>query len=365
MQTKMVTSDTEVVAGQEICDSYLENFKNRSNGFDLGALKYEGYFSKKSNDTDIEDMFVSIPVKNQESIIVSVIESFLQNCELKVTLGFVFDNCTDESMNNVLAYFEQNFRNLKKVYKVIILSSKKELFESTCDNLLFKFCHSKYFMSLQADIFFQDKFFLEKSTKLFNQVPNLFGISGRAVVAFSLIEEKRPLSIVKLFDFIFQSIFHLQRKKRLPHAYKNTTYFGDISNFPNTKMYFTKRELRTLFIGDAIIRGPVIWDSKKFHALGALDDVAFFLGRDDCDICLRANQKKWIVGYLPCIYISNAMNGTSRKPRSIDVIEAMNKRSILSRIFPGELHRFWDRENSGEQSHGQKALKRLQIKKQN
>ena len=137
MQTKMVTSGTEVIAGQVVCDSYIKNFKNRSNGFDLGTLKYEGYFSRNSNDTVIEDIFVSIPVKNQESIIVSVIESFLQNCELKVTLGFVFDNCTDKSMNNVLEYFEQNFKDLRIVNRVIILSSIKELFESTCDNLLF------------------------------------------------------------------------------------------------------------------------------------------------------------------------------------------------------------------------------------
>jgi len=365
MQTKMWTSGTEVITGQEICDSYLKNFKNRSDGFNLGVVKYEGHFSRNSNDTLIGEMFVSIPVKNQESIIVSVIENFLQNCELRVTLGFVFDNCTDESMNNVLKYFEQNFRDLKKVNKVIILSSKKELFESTCDNLLFKFCHSEYFMSLQADIFFQDKSFLEKSIKLFNQLPNLFGISGRAVVAFSLIKGKQPLSIVKFFDFIFQIIFYLQRKKRLPHVYTSFNYFGDVSNFPNTKMYFTKRELHTLFIGDAIIRGPVIWDSKKFHTLGALDDVAFFLGRDDCDICLRANQKKWIVGYLPCIYVSSSMNGTSRKPRSVDVIESMNRRSGLSLLFPGELHRFWDRENSREQLNEQKALKRVRIKKPN
>jgi len=362
MQTNMVTSGAEVIAGQEKCDSYLENFKNRSDGFYLGVVRYEGHFFRNSNDSIIEELFVSIPVKNQESIIISVIENFLQNCELKVTLGFVFDNCTDESMNHVLKYFKQNFRDLKKVNKVIILSSRSELFESTCDNLLFKFCHSKYFMSLQADIFFQDKLFLEKSIKLFSQLPNLFGISGRAVVSFSRTDEKQPLSFVKLFDSIFQIIFYLQRKKRLPHVYTSYNYFGDVSNFPNTKMHFTISELHTLYIGDAIIRGPVIWDSKKFSALGALDDVAFFLGRDDCDICLRATQKKWIVGYLPCTYASISMNGTSRKPRGVDAIEAMDKRSGLSLLFPGELHRFWDRENSREQLNGQKALKRVRIK---
>lgn len=364
MYTKMITQGTEVIKGQEICDLYIEDFKNRSHGFNLGAVKYEGYFSRKLKESIIEEIFVSIPVKNQEAVIVSVIESFLQNCELKVTLGFVFDNCTDQSMNLVLKYFEQNFIDIKKLNKVIILSSKKDLFESTCDNLLFRFCQSNYFMSLQADIFFQDKSFLEKSIKLFNYLPNLFGISGRGIVAFSHIKEKQPLSIIKLFDFVYQIIFYLQRKKRLPHLYASLNYFGDVSNFPKTRMYFTKRELDTLFIGDAIIRGPVIWDSAKFHALGALDDVAFFLGRDDTDICFRANQKKWIVGYLPCIYFSHPLNGTSRKPRSIDVIESMDKRTGLSLVFPGELHRFWDQNNSREQLNGQKAMDRVRINKQ-
>jgi hypothetical protein len=365
MQTQMVASGTEVLIGQEICDSYLENFMNRSGGFNLGAVKYEGHFSKNSNETAINELFVSIPVKNQEAIIVSTIENFLQNCKIKVILGFVFDNCTDESMSNVIKYFKHNFTDLKQVDKVIILSSKKELFESTCDNLLFKFCHGKYFMSLQSDIFFQDKLFLEKSLKLFNQIPNLFGISGRAVVAFSHTEEKQPFPIIKLFNSIFKVIFYLPGKKRLPYTHKNYNYFGDVSNFPNTKMHFTKREFHTLFIGDAIIRGPIIWDSKKFSTLGALNDVAFFLGRDDCDICLRANQKKWIVGYLPCKYVSDSMNGTSRKPKSIEVIESIDKRSDLSLLFPGELHRFWDRENSREQLNGQKTLKRVRIKELN
>jgi hypothetical protein len=361
MQTRIINSGTEVIVGQEICDSYVEDFKNRSKGFNLGNVKYVGHFSKNSNETTTEDIFVSIPVKNQEAIIVRVVEDFLQNCEQRITLGFVFDNCTDESLNNTLVYFEHNFVDLDKVNKVIILSSEKELFESTCDNLLFKFCHSKYFMSLQADIFFQDKNFVRKSINLFNQLPNLFGISGRAVVSFSLIEVKQPISIVKFFDFMLKIICYLNRKKRLPKQHKNVNYFGDVSNFPNSKMHFTKRETHTLFIGDAIIRGPLIWDAHKFSSLGALDDVAFFLGRDDCDICLRASYKKWIVGYLPCFYSSSSINGTSRKPRSADTIKCMDERSDLSLLFPGELHNFWNIENSNGRLVGQKGLRKIRI----
>jgi hypothetical protein len=128
-------------------------------------------------------------------------------------------------------------------------------------------------------------------------------------------------------------------------------------------MHFTKRELHTLFIGEAIIRGPIIWDAKKYSVLGALDDVAFFLGRDDCDICLRASHSGWIVGYLPCSYSSNSLNGTSRKPRSVDTVEAMNSRSDLTLLFPGLLHRFWNSENSSGGIIRKIVLKKIRVMK--
>jgi hypothetical protein len=126
-------------------------------------------------------------------------------------------------------------------------------------------------------------------------------------------------------------------------------------------MHFTKREFETLFVGDAIIRGPLIWDAQKFSELGTFNDVAFFLGRDDCDICLRASHKKWIVGYLPCFYVSRSLNGTSRKPRSADTVKAMNARSDLSLLFPGELHKFWNTDDPTECFVTKKDLDKIRI----
>jgi GT2 family glycosyltransferase len=101
--------------------------------------------------------------------------------------------------------------------------------------------------------------------------------------------------------------------------------------------------MSTLYLGEAIIRGPIIWSSKIFCRLGGFNDISYFLGRDDCDLCLRASRNGYLVGYLPSTSFSIPSDGTTRKAITNEVATAMQVRTQISNSNPGELYKLWQK----------------------
>jgi hypothetical protein len=107
-------------------------------------------------------------------------------------------------------------------------------------------------------------------------------------------------------------------------------------------MTYTKNQLNSIYFGDGIIRGPIVWDSKAFRKFHGFNDVSFFLGRDDCDLAYRARKyNNSRVAFLPCRSFSNPEEGTTRKLRSLSTLKEMEKRAALASQIPGELSKFW------------------------
>jgi GT2 family glycosyltransferase len=152
----------------------------------------------------------------------------------------------------------------------------------------------------------------------------------------------RLISLLSFSNFFTKLAPRVFRKRRLGLYFGGVDYFGDTSGFPFPRMKFSRREKNTLFIGEAVIRGPIVWSSEKFRHLGGFNDVAFFLGRDDCDLSLRGMQRGYTVGYLPCEQISNPNHGTTRKPRTEEVHARLEERNVLHLAHPGTLDFYWD-----------------------
>jgi GT2 family glycosyltransferase len=125
-----------------------------------------------------------------------------------------------------------------------------------------------------------------------------------------------------------------------PYAY-GLKYFGDISDPPKTKMDFTSREFQKIYFGEAVIRGPIIWKSDLFEFFSGFNDISYVLGRDECDLCFRASNNGFIVGYIPSLSYSFKEMGTSRKIRTPDVQNDLIKREKIAKENPGELTLFW------------------------
>jgi len=332
---------------QSKIDAYRDIFFQRSGGILLPEVKYLGKFEKilGQNQYKVNYIYVSIPIKNQEEIISNVLRTLFHNAEQNLVIGLLFDNCTDKSYNQVINYLESEFEKSSNIIAVHLLKSSDELFETTCENILFQFCESDYFMSLQSDIFFTDPTFIKRCLTAFNKLPNLFAVSGRAVVPFRVLTRfDRVLEkIIRSTSYIMGLKFFLKNRNILGPYIPNLSYYGDTSNMPSRSMSFTIRQMNTLHIGEAIVRGPIIWKSKVFGDLGGFNDISYFLGRDDCDLCLRSSRKGYVVGYLPSTSFSIPNHGTTRKPITEEVAIAMQVRAQISQSNPGELFKLWQK----------------------
>ena len=135
-------------------------------------------------------------------------------------------------------------------------------------------------------------------------------------------------------------------------------YFGDLSRPPKSHMRFSNRQLNSIYLGQAIIRGPIVWLSEVFQELNSFDDIGFPLGRDDCDMSLRGALKGYSVGYIPCTAYSIYEEGTTRKSRKSQDQIALDARLDLSKQFPGQLNKY--QRNNSELN---KLVKNIQSKK--
>lgn len=340
--------DKQAAQIQDKIESYRDSFFHRSSGATLPVINYLGKFEKSPSNSFTEEFFVSMPIKNQEKIIIDILQTLLSNITQNFTLGLLFDNCSDKSLKVCKEFFSDSFDKYQNLSTVYFVQSNGELFESTSENILFLLCTQKYFLSIQADNFFTDKTFLERSVKAFSKLPTLFVISGKAVVSFKILSKLRIIAnkILHSYNYFINFGVRNVRKKKLGFYFPTLGYFGDLANPPNSYMQFSTRQLNTLYLGEAVIRGPVIWLSDIFRKLDGFNDIAFTLGRDDCDLCFRAFLEGYIAGYLPCRAFSVYEHGTTRKKRSQEDQIQLDNRIAISKNNPSNLMKFWKGEIS-------------------
>jgi hypothetical protein len=322
-------------------DHYRSKFFKSSRGTALPEIKYKRIFRNKWYIPDKESnyIFIALTIHNQESIITEILSLLIQNSGCNLSIGIMLDNCSDNSSREVVHFFENNLFSLTNLDSVYILESNEDLFECTSENVLFLLCDSDFFVSYQSDLYLNDKLFFKKCIQALNLNPYLLGLSGRAVVPFLPIT-RFERNINAFFD-LFANIGD-KRKLKLRFFLRKHGYFGDRSNWPESKMIYGKNQYNKIYFGQAVIRGPIIWRTDYFKKLDGFNDISYYLGRDDCDLSFRGQRNGYSVGYTPINAYSIASEGTSRKPRTIRTLINLKKREILAEKFKGELRCYWD-----------------------
>ena len=325
------------------CETYCNSFNSRAFPYRLPEVSYLGSFIPEIKNPSKSELYIGIPVKNQESSIFNILSSLFDSMSCNFTVGVVLDNCTDDSKKEVLRFIQTTAISHTKLQRFDLISSDGELFEATCENLLFQFCEEKLYMSLQADIYMRDVTFIGRATKAFHQNSDLLGISGRAIVSLAPNQKMAQNLAVRILSNLPNLIApRIWKQRRLGPVPSRVGYFGDTSNHPNSSMKYSARQLETIYPGEAIIRGPLVWRSEFFGKLGGLDDLSYFLGRDDCDLSFRGWMLfKYFVAYMPCYSYSSPLEGTTRKPRAPEVLAELQQRADLSKRFKGELGLLW------------------------
>jgi hypothetical protein len=337
-------SDRKILEIQTEIDNYRNDFFKRSSGVQLPNTICVGGLEKFSRDGLNLDYFVSMPIKNQEKIVSDVLQELISNMDKSFKLGLLFDNCDDNSFTECKNFFLKTPREFEHLQEVYFIKSDGELFEASAENILFKLCSQRYFVSIQSDIYFADESFLERSELAFSLVPDLFAISGKALVSFKVLTKLKSFlnSLLHSLNFVKKFMRAGCQRIRLGYYLPRLGYFGDLSSPPDVTMRFKRKELNTLYLGEALIRGPVIWNAEMFRKLGGYNDVAHPLGRDDCDLCFRAYLSGYVSGYLPCRAFSIFNQGTTRKKRSTNDQRTLDERNLLATKIPSQLLEYWN-----------------------
>ncbi len=296
---------------------------------------------------------ISLPVCNQVEIIAKILTVLLKNCEIASNLVIILDACQDDSKEEVIQIIEK-FDLKSSVTKIIILESKEDLFESTCENIALELFDSNYFLSLQADIYYSDSTFLTRGIAFFEKYSDLLGVSGRAIIPAS---NRKPdicrKYLNKGFNIINVLFAGITKQKFLSPFYSNSLYFGDSSTPPHSKMKYSRKQLTTVYIGDSVIRGPVIWRSSYLKKLGLFSDHKYFLGGDEREMSVQGfNLFNYKVGFLATTCFTNLWTGTSHNPqkRTKETLKILDGRKDLQQLNGGnflhELKRIDKIENS-------------------
>jgi hypothetical protein len=119
-------------------------------------------------------------IKNQESIIVKNIKSFIDFTADFFEIILILDFCFDETEKNLLEFLDNYKCENKNLIQIKIFKNvDKPLFETKCDNIGFKNSEGKYCLEIQADMEMTQYGYNLELTKPFKILDNVIAVSGR------------------------------------------------------------------------------------------------------------------------------------------------------------------------------------------
>lgn len=227
---------------------------------------------------------IVMPVHDQEEIIVANIKSIVANTVGTFEMLFVFDGCTDSSEKLALDYLaSKNWSLLTNIARICVVHQETSIFETSCDNMLFRLAKGKYIVEIQADMQIMTYGYnqiLSNPVRLWNDV---IAVSGKACHRFFKWLDGNGVGRI----------------------------YGNQINEPLKLAY---DDMNVFFEWETVNRGPLLFDADKLRALGYLDEQNFVLGDDDHDLMARAwFQKKWRCGLVPIEVYMPMERGTMRK----------------------------------------------------
>jgi len=226
---------------------------------------------------------ITVPVYNQEQIIVDNLNSIVyKTSEKAFEMIIICDACSDNTEKKIMEWQASiQTRVVPNLTRVLILTSKQPLFETSADNLGFFCSRGKYFLEIQADMNITDNGYNMKLLQPFLLDTTIIGISGRCCHSFSVSSGYGKLG--------------MNVEKTIEELGIDPKYY---------------------YISNTCNRGPLLLDGEKVRSVGYLDEQNYFLDNSDHDLFARAYvEKGWICGYVPIDVHAPIVNGSTRKPR--------------------------------------------------
>jgi len=304
---------------------------------------------------------IGVPVFNQERIIVRNLSSILENTSSNFEMIIIDDASRDLSLQAILNVFnDEIFEDFPNLANVRIYRNTTAKFETYCDNLAISESRSNYFIEIQSDMFIEQPGYDKKLIEAITAFDDLIAISGRGVhKILDVINEyaktagsdrSRGKTILRHVVNVIRARIRTLNRDTVSETQSPQSDRTSISDRPSfalqkdflisgatgqlgplveTKVEAKYIKARNIFVGESIMRGPLLIDLKKLGNLGPWDQGTFFQGFDDHDFCLRAYVLQgYRVGYVPISFASPSQDGTTRKRKSL-----LSEFSILSNLL--------------------------------
>jgi len=308
---------------------------------------------------------IAIPFYNQERIIARNLKSVIDNLQQVAEILLIDDSSTDYSMRALMDFISSLDATTElKLSSISVFQNRNAQYETYCDAFLFANCNSRYVIEIQSDMQILHKGFDLKLLRAVTSSAHLIAVSARGIEPVSGVikgysktlgsDRAHSYSIVRyVISRVKYQIFSLLKPNvatpplvRKPESrvlynevmdseFLTTGYAGRIAskiNYPVDEDYAQKD---VIFIGETIMRGPIIVDKEKYMAVGGFDSERFFQGYDEHELFIKAYLLLgYRVGYTPIDFSSPLEEGSTRKRRSLSgefqilrqLLRIMNKR---------------------------------------
>jgi GT2 family glycosyltransferase len=291
---------------------------------------------------------VLIPVFNQEAIIADVLTSLVSCMTLRFELIIIDDASCDDSLARIMSTVTEILQS-DLICRLRIGRHKNERFETACDVESISVTDSTYILEIQSDMILEEVGFDKRMIEVLEDFDDLIAVSGRGTESLIPIgkEYKKSLGSVvargsSILVFALRRIGNRlrQRTKYRKHApIKSHIRHGMTAKelalvFPPAEQFEQSGEAGRLgilidkdldpadiprdriWVGQTVMRGPLLFNREKYLRVGGLDTARFFLGFDDHDLMCRALEQGLRGAYLPIIFSSPVIYGSTRTRRS-------------------------------------------------
>jgi len=288
-----------------------------------------------------------VPVFNQEHIIRRNLNSLVLQARSTFELILIDDNSSDSTFTQALDFLRSpELRACQRWTKIVVVRFRRQYFETMCDHVGIIRSSAKYIIELQADMDIIEDGFDLKLTRALQSDPQLFIVSGRGVMNFADVaysygklggsEASIGKSFVKaLLRLLYNRVLELLRIRdvlppeatidppplmpvdEITHFYQ-TGEAGRLGRSIEHVPTSQQMAANLLFIGETVMRGPIIFERSRYLELGGFNLKAFYLGFDEHDLIFRAaTAKSWKAGYISIGFSAPMRDGSMRRKRSL------------------------------------------------
>ena len=298
-----------------------------------------------------EEVLISVvmPVFNQEDRIESVLRALVTSMSLPFELIMINDCSSDKSalaIENVLNDLLADPPNL--LARFLFIDNKEPKYETACDALGFGLSTGNYLLEVQADMMLVHVGFDAKLLRALQKYDDILMVSGRGTEPLAPIVQEylagpgavrgsgrnHVMHLLQSLPVISFPI-HVSNRVRAARAGRKKRYtvhvpyeilpnesdfnlqngkagrLGELIDAPTRGDY---THASYMWLGQTVMRGPLLIDRAKYEQLGGLNSAAFFLGYDDHDLAIRAwFERGWRVGFVPVDFESRLEFGATRQ----------------------------------------------------